>query len=174
MASKKKKRPVAKKHKKKLAPKKPQVKKAKKKEHDDDGDCAGKGPLTPVNDKANANIVPVSSYTQLDGYWNLLRNVYRPVVVQVESRSSTIIEFYILSPDDGQPYDNGGGPVLFEADLDDGDITYPYFPSTAQLVTLPGSNIVGYLLLSCDWLDNELGGDVDDYAGAKTPDVASL
>ncbi|MGV3625637.1 MAG: hypothetical protein ACO1OB_32805 [Archangium sp.] len=141
---------------------------------DDDGDGGGKGPLTPQNNPGDATTTPVASYTQLDGYWNLMRNVYRPVIVQVDSRSGTVIEFFILSPDDGQPFDDGGGPALFEVDLDNGDDTYPYFPSTAQQITLPSSNDVGYLLLSCEYLDDALGGDVDDYAGDKMPPGCSL
>lgn len=182
MASKKKKKPTAKK---KVTSSKPAKKKAAARRgggrrrghggHDGPGDNeGGKGPLTPQNDKANATIVPVSSYTALDGYWNLLRNVYRPVIVQVDSKAGTVIEFYILSPDDGLPFSDGGGPKLFEVDLEDGDVAYPYFPSTAQLVTLPGSNDVGYLLLSCDWLDEALDSSVNEYAGDKIPPGCSL
>lgn len=141
---------------------------------DDDGDGGGKGPLTPQNNPASATIVPVASYTQLDGFWNLLRNVYRAVIVQVDSRTGTSIEFYILSPVDGQPFDNGSGPELFPVDLQDGTDTYPYFPSTAQLISLPTSNDIGYLLLSCDYLDQALGVHVDDYASDKVPPGCSL
>lgn len=134
----------------------------------------GGGALTPQNDQGNATTTPVSSYTQLDGFWNLLRNTYRVVIVEVTSRSGTVIEFFILDPDDGQPFDDGGGPATFQVDLDEGTDTYPYFPSTAQLIDPQVTDVIGYLLLSEEYLDQALGQDVPNYASGKLPPGCSL
>ncbi len=129
------------------------------------------GALTPQANKANATIAPVSNFSQLAGYWDVLLNIYGTVAVKAVSLTGTSLTFTILNPNTGAEF---GGGTQFTVNLEDGESTYPGFPGTAQLIKPTLEKPFAYLLLSTALLDKYLGAQVGEYAGPKRPFAASL
>lgn len=102
--------------------------------------------------KARATLAPVARPGDLKGIWDREFGVYRVRIVEVLGRKGSLVTFRLVGNPAGY---NAEGP--FTVDLDDGHVVWGDLPSTAQLVDPASRKRIGYLLLSENWLRENVG-----------------
>jgi hypothetical protein len=126
-------------------------------------------------DKRKATTQPVGDVSELLTFWDRafdLKNGYQGLIVEVVNRENNVLSFFILD-DEGNPQ-RKEGEHPYTINLDDGMEAWSSLPSTAQEVDPESSQRVGYLFVTKQWLNRNIG-DIKVMAGpGKWPKANAL
>lgn len=137
--------------------------------------AASRNKKSGSRDKRKSTTQPVGNIGELLSFWDRafdLKNGYRGLTVEVIKREDNVLSFFILDQE-GNPQRKKGEDA-FAINLDDGMEAWSSLPSTAQDVDPESSQRIGYLFVTKQWLDRNIGDLKVMDGGNKWPIRSSL